>query len=601
MWKWNLAFQCIVNIGVRGSENVRTRVVEADMVPVIATILWDYILVTNAEKAKAEADEAVQASKHTSTSRQSKLSRDLMSDSNTSSSFLEHLNATSDSRPPRRQPPPPSLDISQSNSRTQDLDSTPATVLTSPPERTTFSRPTQPETHRYHDGAEGNRRFIALQPPATAVPNAERSDPFSLRPVRDVDRLPSMLPGLQTGILSNPDSPTTPLPPSRDLSGQRRVRRPSIRHQTSTSADDLEDTPMEDVAAVAEEVLGQQPLDVEQTSGQSRAGSRDASPTGEAIDDVTAPALRVTIPAADEVDNVDIAQQTPTVATALNAIAGVEQDGTGTSPLPNAPTTTASPAIPLNAYANLLISNSATRPPSNAFMPRDEDVLMGLQLLAYISKYCYLRHYFQQTHLVPRLRVDHEVQRLYGVQAGEPVLEPLEEDDYEEFLQPDDYNVFPLVEKFTVRTHSKDMRYWACVVMRNLCRKDDARGGIRQCANYQCGKWEEYPRQFAKCRRCRRTKYCSKVRLVQSDKKHIANVKTRNVSANRGACIVIGVKHPHEVIIWLDSTSSLFTTAKWRLNPRAFKCAMLGNIWQAWSYIRSTPVTNDTKGKGRPY
>ena len=55
MWKWNLAFQCIVNIGVRGSENVRTRVVEADMVPVIATILWDYILVIEMEKAKADA------------------------------------------------------------------------------------------------------------------------------------------------------------------------------------------------------------------------------------------------------------------------------------------------------------------------------------------------------------------------------------------------------------------------------------------------------------------------------------------------------------------------------------------------------------------
>jgi hypothetical protein len=54
------------------------------------------------------------------------------------------------------------------------------------------------------------------------------------------------------------------------------------------------------------------------------------------------------------------------------------------------------------------------------------------------------------------------------------------------------------------------MQYWAGVVMRNLCRKDDSRGGIRQCAYWQCGKWEEYTRQFAKCRRCRRTKYCSK-------------------------------------------------------------------------------------------
>ena len=47
MWKWSLAFQCVVNIGVRGSEGVRTRVVEADMVPVIATILDNYIKVVD--------------------------------------------------------------------------------------------------------------------------------------------------------------------------------------------------------------------------------------------------------------------------------------------------------------------------------------------------------------------------------------------------------------------------------------------------------------------------------------------------------------------------------------------------------------------------
>ncbi|MBQ5154056.1 hypothetical protein EGM85_12450, partial [Macrococcus caseolyticus] len=44
--------------------------------------------------------------------------------------------------------------------------------------------------------------------------------------------------------------------------------------------------------------------------------------------------------------------------------------------------------------------------------------------------------------------------------------------------------------------------------MRNFVRKDE--GGIRQCANFACGKWEQFPRQFAKCRRCKRTKYCSK-------------------------------------------------------------------------------------------
>src|SRR5580692_3771263 len=55
-WKWNLAFQCIVNIGVRGSENVRTRVVEADMVPVIATILENYIRVIDKFQTKNDAE-----------------------------------------------------------------------------------------------------------------------------------------------------------------------------------------------------------------------------------------------------------------------------------------------------------------------------------------------------------------------------------------------------------------------------------------------------------------------------------------------------------------------------------------------------------------
>jgi hypothetical protein len=104
-------------------------------------------------------------------------------------------------------------------------------------------------------------------------------------------------------------------------------------------------------------------------------------------------------------------------------------------------------------------------------------------------------------------------------------------------------NVFSLVERFTYKPSSSDngdgmnsppklpseIQYWAGVIMRNACRKDENRGGIRQCANSQytqlsnfhilialfifevmCGKWETYPREFAKCRRCRKAKYCGK-------------------------------------------------------------------------------------------
>ena len=503
MWKWNLAFQCIVNIGVRGSENVRTRVVEADMVPVIASILWDYILVIEREKAKADIEQA-KHSRHHSSSKIGKLSRDLTHDPTARSSFFEHLNA--DNRQPRRQAPPPSLDIQQSFSQTFNSEastvevnpSQPA-VLTSPPERTVFQR-----QHSHNRSHGPFQRSAGLHPPATAVPSMDTSDGFSLRPVRDVDRLPSMLPPLNAGVTSNPDSPTTPLAPRNVLSPTRRPRRPSIRHQISTSGDD--DTAMEDVPPVPEDPPAQETGEASTT----QAPSRDVSPDG------NPPELRLTIPPPQEIDDVDIAQQTPTAANVLNALTAQTQEATGTSPNPNAPMTTASPAIPLNAYPNFFLRNATTSAPSNALMPRDEDVLMGLQLLAYISKYCYLRHYFQKTHLVPRLRIDREVEKMYGpapdcLPMGEP-----DEDENEEFLQPDDYNIFPLVEKFTVHCHSKDMQYWACVVMRNLCRKDDARGGIRQCANYQCGKWEEFPRQFAKCRRCRRTKYCSKVSMINN-------------------------------------------------------------------------------------
>ncbi|KAI5296034.1 hypothetical protein KEM52_006005 [Ascosphaera acerosa] len=257
-------------------------------------------------------------------------------------------------------------------------------------------------------------------------------------------------------------------------------------------------------------------------------------------------------------------------------------------------------------------------PPDLApLLPREEEILMALQLLAYVSKYTSLRSFFQQSHFVPRLKLKDEdlapltarfrprdaelptqnsdetsansavavvhgptgsasqvllghvnamamdssglPERCAGTecgtcsQRGKPACVPpcpygaqardehglLDQD--EEFIQPNDQNIFPIVEMFTVRhshPHSHgsqhlssgscplsayppptfstptatadSMRYWACVVMRNLCRKDEKRGGIRQCAYYKCNVWEEYPRQFAKCRRCRRTKYCSK-------------------------------------------------------------------------------------------
>ncbi|CAO3611174.1 unnamed protein product [Cunninghamella echinulata] len=107
----------------------------------------------------------------------------------------------------------------------------------------------------------------------------------------------------------------------------------------------------------------------------------------------------------------------------------------------------------------------------DAILHREEDILLSLQLLAYLSKYSHIRQTFHNNHRK---------------------------------------NVFSIVERFTHRIHSQTIIYWAGVIMRNACRKDESQGGIRQCAYMHCGKWERFPREFAKCRRCRKAKYCSK-------------------------------------------------------------------------------------------
>jgi len=225
--------------------------------------------------------------------------------------------------------------------------------------------------------------------------------------------------------------------------------------------------------------------------------------------DGTPVALAAPVSEGGEVETFNITHRSAIDGSLINPAAAPVAGPMGFSPMQTTfnPANTTSPPMQANWLPRYAHDRTATAVVLAA-MPRDEDVLMSLQLLAYVSKYCNLRSYFQKTHLVPKLKIGSDLSLLDGEASSST---PIEEDDAdEEYLQPDDFNIFPLVEKFTVRHHSQDMQYWAGVVMRNLCRKDDSRGGIRQCAYYQCGRWEEYTRQFAKCRRCRRTKYCSK-------------------------------------------------------------------------------------------
>ncbi|KAI8625394.1 MYND finger [Xylariaceae sp. FL1651] len=532
MWKWNLAFQCVVNIGVRGTENVRTRVVEADMVPVIATILDNYIKVI--EKCREKAEEAKQKQiadhqhRHRSHSHR---------DSSKTTSFTTFTNRTGrlelEQRPFRRQAPPPSIDVSAAafastsaaveQSHAEAGPSASSFPTTSPPERSTFSSHRQHSHHHHHHHhhhhRHENRQSIVPTSrqsilPATAVPTMEAIDGF-IRPVRDIDRLPSMIPVFNPSVTSQPASPTTPLPPPQIRSPTVRAtsvlgpngrsrRRPSIRHQNSTTdTDDLNTDSVQSDESQDADMSGT--ADVTPTVGFDDVAMEEGDST------LAGTTLDLTTPTVSEIPDAgtfNITHRTPMDGSIPNNTPAPVPVGILS---PNRPiVATPQPSLPnhtsLPRY--LLDRPLPPNPQMLAAMPREEDVLMSLQLLAYVSKYCNLRSYFQQSHLVPRLKIGKELQLLDGDNI---TMESLSQQEYEEeYLLPNDFNIFPLVEKFTVRYHSTDMQYWAGVVMRNLCRKDDTRGGIRQCAYYKCGKWEEFTRQFAKCRRCRRTKYCSK-------------------------------------------------------------------------------------------
>lgn len=154
---------------------------------------------------------------------------------------------------------------------------------------------------------------------------------------------------------------------------------------------------------------------------------------------------------------------------------------------------------------------------------RDEDVLLSLQLLAYLSKYPHVRQAFYKSRSsfhpasvavpnTPRANAaagpstsssssrpkEHGFFRAFGSSRGKEKANA-SASAVAARVAPNSTrqtNVFSLVERFTFRPSSTEtdlpnpppklppeIQYWAGVIMRNACRKDESRGGIRQCAN----------------------------------------------------------------------------------------------------------------------
>ncbi|KAE9406704.1 hypothetical protein BT96DRAFT_1014663 [Gymnopus androsaceus JB14] len=255
---------------------------------------------------------------------------------------------------------------------------------------------------------------------------------------------------------------------------------------------------------------------------------------------------------------VEAARRTPNMLTTPGTVRSTASNISLASTAATASTSTTTHSLPPSPY-------------------RDEDVLLSLQLLAYLSKYPHVRQAFYKkrdsfhpasatpvggsavststtlpsTPGPSRTGKEKEPNKMkessgfFRAFASATIRGKDKERANEKFTSPSSSsttvspstipaprqtNVFSLVERFTYRPSSSELaeyningtsmnppprlppeiQYWAGVIMRNACRKDDSRGGIRQCANMLCGRWEEYPREFAKCRRCRKAKYCGK-------------------------------------------------------------------------------------------
>jgi len=462
IWLWTLVFQCLVNIGVRGSESIRTRVVEADIVPIVASILQHFHSALELALAERGKDKRFMRE-------------------------LSHQRAAIAPPPSRNTDPEMLLRVPLQPVPMRRVSST----IAPPNRQTAIADPLPPAV----------RATIRRHHSNTSVSSDDSRSVTPTRAQTPTDDLQSATASLNIdGSLG------------RSIHSRSNLLqiRPVLRHQSSTvSAADSDDGNSDDVASTIGDTAIHELAIHDSIDGRLVLSDDEAAPLTvlpHSIDQIAGETNQLTT------------TQSITIARPLEIQHGQTTIG-GTIRSPS--DTFIRPTI-----GATLTGNSSQVEYKSTSLPREEDIISALQLFAYISKYPNLRTYFAESYYIndlfsssscPSFDKQHQVS----------------------------CNIFSLVEKFTLRIHPQEVQYWAGVIMRNACRKDESRGGIRQCANMKCGKWEEYSRQFAKCRRCRRTKYCSKSCQSQAWPGHRWWCVQRNEDRNESANHVATEIQPH--------------------------------------------------------
>ncbi|GAA5977233.1 hypothetical protein JCM11641_003884 [Rhodosporidiobolus odoratus] len=466
LYTYTLAFQCVINIGVRGSEEIRTRVVEAGALDVVVYVLERYLEEVERKRVKNLLEWQKREKERASL-------KEL--EGRTVVEHIEGRGQAMEEDPTVVVVPDSSLPTSSVSTSVTPLSSVPPSPSAAPhaisalATTTVAARPLLTHLNivaaSSSAGAGGLTPPSRVQTPDTVVSMDEAASLTGDDEASGQEGDEEMLP------VSGPSSATVSVSPSR----ARTVITGSAKPDTGAelTAPDAMDVDSADERTAGEQTDSRASSDRE---GEEMAPRRTPRPP------------RPPRPHARSLPR--------------SSAAPIDSPS---PPLP-APIPSASTDVPPSASTSTATAMHDPHP----LQFRDEDVLMSLQLLAYLSKYPHVRSVFHAP----------------SPACTSTCLPPMSASSSSSSSSSSAHrrpsppcNVFSLVELFTYRALSSDpftppypseIQFWAGVIMRNACRKDEEIGGIRQCANMACGKWEGFAREFAKCRRCRRAKYCSK-------------------------------------------------------------------------------------------
>ncbi|KAF9230393.1 hypothetical protein BU15DRAFT_91118 [Melanogaster broomeanus] len=616
-YRFSLAFQCVVNIGVRGSEPIRTRVVQAGTLDVVGCILEAWL--ANKGFAVGPSSSATGLPRETREQRLARrkgLAEQRQRDGAVElTRALQRQIAAAEAHPTGRAEVTIDEDISMADVSINDTPSDISIIADSSSQAvsipvTSHERPPY-DRHSSSSSREADHPSAETStnptppfgiPTATVTVNGrERSGTIIARPVWDEptgahSTTRPRAPRTRARMTISPDESTDNSRPETETEDDgdadvdmdhshdtddgatsshatlTRAPRPATRSMTQRPrravgivADATGTTPLE-VNADAHIIINHGQGGVVDREGVGVVGVEDGIVSLEPNDDF---AMGAPPGAPGAMDETVLARNMRGVdAPVLDRRARPAPDAT-----PRATVVALPPAGPVHGVGGGTVRGGATGPardhasnlpgpaalgrtPSHVHHHRetdpgpykDEDVLLSLQLLAYLSKYPHVRQAFYKLRVsfhpaaanlpvgrasqqpaagpstarngppaaVQPAKESHGFFRAFAsatARGKEKEKAPVESPGSTASPPPRMTNVFSLVERFTFRPSSSEndlphpppklppeIQYW----------QDDSRGGIRQCANMLCGKWEVYPREFAKCRRCRKAKYCGK-------------------------------------------------------------------------------------------